>query len=313
MYAYFTQPRKDSLMFQGMMAGSKAGLINRMNDPNSVFGDTVSAVLGGHSIRRTGPTLEKLSQVNLNKAYAIYKERFADASGFTFVFVGNIDTVTIKPLLEKYLASLPALHQGEKARDLHIHIPGGIIERTVYKGAEPKATVSLVFSGSFDYSFENSLMMDALKETVAIRLLERLREDESGVYSPSASVRTGKLPEARFSFSISFGCAPQNVDKLIASALDEIEKIKKQGPPQVNVDKFRAENQRTIETQLKTNSFWLGYLSGQLQSEESLDQINNYSAELNKITPADVKEIAVKYLTGTNYIKLVLMPEKAVN
>ena len=309
MYAYVTQPRKDSLMFQGMIARSKASMANRMNDPNSVFQDTVSAVLGNHSYRRTGPSIEKLNQINLNKAFEIYKERFANERGFTFVFVGSFDTEKIKPLLEKYIASLPATDKVEEAKDLHITIPPGVIEKKVYKGTEPKATVRLVFSGPFDYSMENKQKLDALKETLEIRLLERLREDEGGVYSPSAGIASAKYPEQRYNFTISFGCAPQNVDKLIASALDEIEKIKASGPPQVNVDKFRAEDQRTMETALKTNRFWLGYLTGQLQNQESLDQIDNYSKQLNAITPADVKEMAVKYLSGKNFIKLILLPE----
>jgi zinc protease len=309
MYAYVTQPRKDSLMFQGMIARSKASMANRMNDPNSVFQDTVAAVLGNHSYRRTGPSIEKLNQVNLDKAFDIYKERFANEHGFTFVFVGSFDPEKIKPLLEKYIASLPATDKVEEAKDLHITIPPGVIEKKVYKGTEPKATVRLMFSGPFDYSMENEQKLDALKETLEIRLLERLREDEGGVYSPNAGVATSKYPQARYNFNISFGCAPRNVDKLIASALDEIEKIKVSGPPQVNVDKFKAEDQRTTETALKTNGFWLGYLTGQLQNQESLDQIDGYSKQLNAITPADVKEMAVKYLSGKNFIKLILLPE----
>lgn len=310
MYAYVTQPRKDTSMFKSMIARSKASLVNRLNDPASVFQDTVSAVLGNHNIRRTGPSVEKLNEVNLDKAYTIYKERFANERGFTFVFVGSIDTASIKPLLAKYIASLPVKEKAEQARDLNINIPSGVIEKAVYKGTEPKATVNMVYSGSFDYSFENKLKMDALKETLQIRLIERLREDEGGVYSPGVRLSTSKLPQGRFSIMITFGCAPQNADKLIASALDEVSKIKANGPPQLNVDKFKAESQRSTETALNTNSFWLGYLLSQLQNNEQLDQIDGYSKQLTAISPNDVEDMANKYLTGKNFIKMVLLPEK---
>jgi zinc protease len=309
-YAYITEPRKDSLMFLGMLDQTKAAIANRLNEPKNVFQDTISSVLSNNNIRKTGPSLEKISRISLDKAFAIYKERFATEGNFTFVFVGNIDTQAIKPLLEKYLGSLPGVGKFEQAKDLHINIPAGIITRTVYKGTEPKATVELVFSGPFDYSLENKLKMDALTETLQIRLMERLREDESGVYTPSARINISKYPQGRFSLTILFGCAPQNADKLIASALDEVNKIKISGPLQGNVYKFKAENQRAIETALKTNSFWLGYLSGQIQNQEKLDQIGNYSANLNQITVADIKEVANKYLSDDNYIRLVLLPEK---
>ncbi|MDB5109106.1 MAG: insulinase family protein, partial [Mucilaginibacter sp.] len=108
MYAYLTEPRTDVNQFKSIIQRSKASLANRGSDPATVFKDSVSAFLGSYNIRRTPPTLAKLDEINLNRAYQIYKERFADASGMTFTFVGAIDMVTIKPLLEKYIASLPA-------------------------------------------------------------------------------------------------------------------------------------------------------------------------------------------------------------
>ncbi len=308
-YAYFTEPREDTAIFKGMIARSKAGLANRASDPNSVFSDTVSAVMGSNNIRRTGPSLQKLEEINPDKAYQVYKERFAYASNFTFTFVGSIDTNTIKPLLEKYLGSLPSTGQHEQAKDLNIHAPAGRIDKTVYKGSEPKATVYLVYTGKYDYSPENDVKMDALKEALEIRLLQRLREDESGVYSPGVQESTTKLPQQRYSFLIHFGCAPQNVEKLIASTLDEINKLKKDGPLQENVDKWRAEDKTSFEPQLKTNGFWLGYIDGQLQNDQDLNQVNNYNNLLDSVKPGDVKTMAGKYLSGENYIRLVLMPE----
>jgi zinc protease len=311
-YACFTEPREDTAIFKGIIARSKARLANRGSDPNSVFNDTASAVIGNYNIRRTGPTLQKLEQVSLDKAYQIYKERFADAANFTFTFVGNIDINTIKPLLEKYLGSLPSTGQHEQAKDLNIHAPAGRIEKTVYMGSEPKATVYLVYTGKYDYSPENNVKMDALKETLEIRLLERLREDESGVYTPGVQESTGILPQQRYSFLVHFGCAPQNVEKLIASTLDEIDKLKTAGPLQENEAKWRAEEKTSFEPQLKTNNFWLNYLTGQLQNGLDLNQLNNYNYLLDTVKPEDVKKMAGKYLSGDNCIRLVLKPEAPV-
>ncbi|MCX2584442.1 M16 family metallopeptidase [Pedobacter sp. MR22-3] len=311
MYAYFKQPRKDTVLFKNYVSRTKASLANRMNDPASVFNDTVSAVLSNHNLRRASPTIATLDKINLERAFTIYKERFADASGFTFVFTGSIDTTAIKPLLEKYVASLPALNKKEKAKDLHINIPAGLITKTVHKGTEAKANVMLVFSGLFDYSFANDLKLDALKETIEIRLIERLREEEGGVYSPSIRAQTSKLPQGRFNLTISFGCAPMNVEKLITSTLDEVNKIKSNGPLQVNLDKFKAETQRSIELQLKSNNFWQNYLLGQVQNNEPLDAVNEYSKDVSSMTTEDIKSMANKYLNGKNFIRLVLLPEKS--
>ena len=152
--------------------------------------------------------------------------------------------------------------------------------------------------------------MDALKETIQIRLIERLREEEGGVYSPGIRAATSKLPQGRFSLTVSFGCAPQNVEKLIASTLDEVNKIKANGPLQVNLDKFKAETQRSIELQLKSNNFWQSYIVSQIQNKEPLDVVNAYSEDVDKITTEEIKAMANKYLSGKNFIRMVLLPEK---
>jgi zinc protease len=308
-YAYYTAPRKDTAIFNSIVERSKAGLANRANDPQSVFKDSVSATLYHNNVRKTGPSIEKMNQVSLDRAYAIYKERFADASTTTFTFVGNIDTTAIKPLLEKYLAVLPTTYSGEQARDLGIHIAAGKITRDIYKGTEPKATVALFWSGTYQFSPENNVTLDALKECLEIRLLERLREDESGVYSPGAYVQMSKYPDNRYMFIVQFGCGPQNVDKLIASTLDEVKKLKTSGPQQVNVDKWRVENLRERETDMQTNGFWLNFLTGQQNDNEPYTTVNTFIQCLQSVTTASVKAAAEQYLSGENFIRLVLLPE----
>lgn len=309
-YLYFTAPRKDKEMFEAMIAQQKGILENRSSDPNSVFADTVSAVLGNYNIRRTGPTLAKLEQINLDRAFDIYKDRFADASDFTFTFVGSFKVDEIKPLLEEYLGSLPSVKRVENAKDLGIVPPAGKITKTVYKGKEEKATVRLVFSGDYVYNEDTNNQLDALGEVLQIKLIERLREEESGVYSPGTRMGYSKFPRNRYSFTVAFGCAPENIDKLVSATLDEINKIKTNGAQAGDIEKFIAEEQRSTETQLKQNGFWLGYLTSQLQNNESPTKVLTYLDSLKKITPEDLKEAAKKYLSGDNLIKLVLLPEK---
>jgi len=308
-YAYFTNPRKDINMFESIMARSRASLINRNNDPNSVFSDTVNAVLSNNNYRRTGPSLDKLNKIDLDKAYSIYKDRFSDAANFTFVFVGSFNVDTIKPLIEKYLGSLPAVYRNESFKNLAINMPEGVISKTVYKGSASKATVDLFFPGKFDYLNENVLQMEALKEILQIRLLERLREEESGVYSPAVYLNTAKLPDACYSFVVSFGCDPHNVKKLINSTMEEIARIKTDGPSQTNIDKFKAEYINSTDVQLQSNDFWLGYLSNQYRNQEAVDEISTYKDRLQKIDTNILKTAANKYLNGKNEIELVLMPE----
>jgi zinc protease len=303
-YAYLT----DANQFQSIIQRSKAAIANRGSDPGTVFKDSVSAFLGNYNIRRTPPTLAKLDQINLDRAYQIYQERFANAAGTVYTFVGAIDMKTIRPLLEKYIASLPSKGSVQQAKDLLIYPPKGRIAKNIYKGTEQKANVQLYFTGEFTYTAKEKLQLDALKETLGFRLLERLREDEGGVYTPGVYAGVSKVPNPRYNFVITFGCAPQNVDKLIESSLDEVNKLKTQGPPQVNIDKYKAEKQRSQETDVKTNKFWLSYLSGNLQNNDPLTGLNSFNADLQSVTTESIKLTAQKYLSGKNYIRFVLLP-----
>ena len=309
-YLYFTQPRKDAETYKGLIAQQKGGLANRGNDPTSVFADSVAAILGNYNVRRTGPSIEKINQVSLDRAFEIYKDRFADASDFTFVFVGSFNPAELKPMLEKYLGSLPSTNRKETARDLGIQIPAGKIDKKIYKGQEPKANVRLVFSGDYTWSEKHNNQLNALAEVLTIKLIERLREDEGGVYGVGARASYTKFPKGRYSFSISFGCAPENVEKLISSTLDEINKIRVNGALAGDIEKFIAEENRTTETQLKDNGFWLGYLTSQLQNEEDPKQVLGYLESLKELNPESLKATAQYRLSPDNFIRMVLLPEK---
>jgi len=309
-YLYFTQPRKDPDIWQSNITQTKSVLANRSLDPTSVFQDTVSAVLSDHNFRRMIPSMERLNSASLDKAYGFYKDRFADANGFTFTLVGSFDIDKIKPLLEKYLGSLPSAKGDETYKNLGIHIPAGQMTKEVHKGIGDKSSVQLVFSGEYDFNPDNNLQVDALNEILNIKLIERLREKEAGVYAPGVRANFVKIPNQRYSIIVYFGCAPANVEKLINATMDEINKIKQNGPEAVDIQKFIAEETRSTEVQLKENTFWAAHLTASSQNGEDPDAVLHHIKDLNKVTVQSVKDAANKYLSGNNLIKLILLPEK---
>ncbi|WP_039867176.1 pitrilysin family protein [Pedobacter sp. BAL39] len=309
-HAYVTAPRKDQEAFNILMSRSKDQLLNRSNGPAQVFSDTVALVLGNNHIRRRPQTMKSLESLQLDKAYEIYKKRFADASAFTFVFVGNMDLETMRPLLEKYLGSLPSTGAKEQIRDVGINIPPGRITKTVYNGAVQKSSVLLAYSGAFDYTFDHTIQMNALADALKISLTERLRDQEGGTYTPNVQMTLSRYPKSRFGLLISFDCAVQNVEKLIASAQDELDKMRKTGPSEEHLQKFKAARRIGLQTGSTNNEFWLDYLTGQVMNKESLTQFFDYGAALNQLSVKSVQQAAANFIQDKNYVRLVLMPEK---
>ena len=310
LYLYFTVPRKDTMIFSNIISRGKAGFEGRNNSPEAVFRDSVAVIMGMHNYRRMPITAASLDSINQDEALKIYKERFANAADFTFMFVGSIDTAKLIPLIERYIGSLPASTAKEQYRDLGLHTPDGKVSYTMQKGNDNKAVVNLTYSGKYTYNDANNMQLSALGTILQYKITERIRETEGGAYSPRAGVSYSKLPDARYAFSIQITCAPGSVDKLIAATADEVEKLKKVGPSAEDINKFTAEQTRTMELQLHSNGFWQQYISSHLQYNESMNSILHYNDRLKAVSAESVKKAADQYLTGENYIKLVLMPEQ---
>ncbi|WP_343704175.1 insulinase family protein [Chitinophaga sp.] len=309
-YAHGTNPRKDPILFKKNMDEFKVYLQNADDSPENVYADTITSVMSSNNLRERKPTLAELDQISLDRSFEFFKDRFADASGQTFVFVGNFEVEKIKPLLETYLGGLPATGRKEKFVDRGGKPLTGNVTRIVKKGIEDKAQVKLFFHGDYDYAADNNLQLSALSDVLEFKVLERLREKESGVYSPRVGVSYEKYPQPYYNLTISFSCASANVDKLVNAALDEIEKIKKEGATAVDIEKFRAESARAMEVSLRENNFWLSYITSKLKTDEDPLSVLRHAERLKQVTEASVKAAAVKYLGGANYFKAVLVPEK---
>ncbi|ATP56265.1 peptidase M16 [Pedobacter ginsengisoli] len=309
-HLYFTAPRKDTALFRTIIRNSAQQISGRYTDPNNVFADTISAVLGAYNLRRAGPSLEKLNSITLDKVSKIYKERFADAGDFTFFFVGSFNPDTLRLQVEQCLASLPSSGVIEQAKDLGIRTPKGKISKVVKAGKEDKATVKLVFTGDYEFNAENNLSLSALKEILQFRLTERLREVEGGVYTPGVLMNRTKYPASRYSFTVNFGCAPANVEKLIAATLDELKQLRENGISPIDLQKFKAEQIRQNELMEKSNSFWLNYLSSQYLDGEDPKAFLKANTEIEQLNVGTLQQAAKKYLNEDNYIRFVLLPKQ---
>jgi zinc protease len=138
-YLTFTEPRGDPEAFRAATRQWTAALANRQALPDAAFEDALNAAVTQNHLRAQPMSQAHLAQMNLDKSLAFYKNRFADASDFTFVLVGSFDLPTIKPLVERYLGSLPALHRREAGRDVGIRPPAGVVEREIRKGSAPSS------------------------------------------------------------------------------------------------------------------------------------------------------------------------------
>src|SRR6185369_2259713 len=203
-----------------------------------------------------------VDQWNLGKSLAFYKARFADASNFTFVFVGSFKPDAIKPLVETYLASLPATRARETFRDLGIVAPTGVIEKTIEKGIAPKSQVAIVFSGPFEYDEQHKLALRAMTLVLQSRLLDTIRQELGGTYSITAAPVTQKFPKPEYRVRIEWTCDPARTATLVRRVFDEIASLKARPLSRGQVALVHDSLLQEFEKNSQDNGYLLNQISG---------------------------------------------------
>ncbi len=311
LHLYFTSPRKDKDAFESFKTKEKQVAANQLSNPMAFYSDEL-----GKLMTKNHPRADRFSRpedydkINLDRSIQIYKERFANAADFTFFFVGSFDEDSIRPLLEKYIGSLPGSPARENFRDLGIRPPSGKVEKVVNKGSEPQSIVYMIMTSPSPYNEKENYLLQSLADVLNIKLVEQLREKKGGVYGIRASGSQSKYPYTRSSFSISFPCAPENVDTLSMAAMDELKKIINKGISAEDLEKVKEQQKRKLEVDMKQNRFWMNSLYDAYYLGNNPAEILNKQKQTESLTSKMLQDAAKKYINLNNYIRVVLKPDK---
>lgn len=308
-YLGFTQPRKDSALFTAYIARQKGIVKNLLADPENYFFDQYTRSRTQNNPRaELIPTETDIDRIDYNRVFEIYRERFADASGFTFFLVGSFKTDSIKPLIETYLASLPSLRKPEEWKDMGIRAPENKVDLPVYKGKDPKSIVAMYAEASEPWDPVESHMFSSLGQLLNIRYTDVLREEMSGIYGMGVNVGLVKIPFEHWEISMMIPCSPDNTDVLFKAAIDEIVKIQKEGVTAEDLTKVKEAQRREMEKNLKENNYWIGQL---IESQRLNDPglITRNAERIEAITSERLQQVARK-IDLSKYVRVVLYPEK---
>ena len=311
-HLYFTSPRKDGDLFTAFVTSQQAMVQNMLSDPRTIFQDSVQRMMYAYHPRSARfPRPRDFDKLSLDRSLEIYKERFANARGWTFYIIGSFDLANLKPLIATYLGTLPSSTTPSPSfKDLGIRPVKGVVRKEIKKGHEPKSVISIAFTGETPYSEEEQLKLQALIEVMNIKLIETLREELSGIYGGGMNGGLSKNPYGSYNINLTLPCGPENVDKLIKAAFVEIQKIKDNGPTEADLNKVRESFLKQYQEDLKDNGYWANRLqrSGELGNNPS--SILALEARIKQVTPKDLQEAAMKYFNLYNYFQAVLNPEK---
>jgi len=255
-------------------------------------------------------TEEQIDKINIEDIKKFYAERFKDGSDFTFTFVGDFKVDELKPLIAKYLGSLPNLGRKETYFDDGVRVEKELVKYEVFENLEAQSKSIRAYNKNFDYNVKNRFIIFCADEILKRMLNEEIREKQNLVYSISVqSYGISKFPEQKYSIIIMFDSDPNNKDKIFRESEKVIEKLKVGDFPDHYLDESIKAHLRKYELDKQSNRWWTSAISDYYHEKEPLEIAETLDKIIKSITKEDIKKLAINTFDN-KYIEASLMPKK---
>jgi zinc protease len=307
----FTAPGDDEEAFVLIKRQLEAAYANRDSNPNAVFAEKVAAVNTNDHYTARPLTLPRIATLDRATMNAFYRGRFTNAADFTFFMVGAFKVEEVLPIVARYVGSLPSTGtSSSRFKDVGITFPTAVEKVLVEKGREPKGTTVLSFAADPPLEENEQGRVEAATEVLEIALRDILREELGETYNVSVSL-SQRLPQATGgSIGVRFGSAPENVDRMVARVMQEVQRLQNEGPSADLTERAKESARRTYETSVKQNGFWLGRLQSAKLLGRDPTLVLQRLQRIDAITPALLQETFRKYFPMDRYTLVTLVPEK---
>jgi zinc protease len=308
-YLSFTAPRMDNDAFTSYKNRMKASLANQEANPMVALQDTLRKALYMNHPRTFRMKADLVDQIDYAKIMDMYKDRFKDASDFTFIFVGNIKPEEVEPMIETYLGSLPSINRKETFRDNKIYMRQGEYKNIFSKQLEtPKATVLVINNGKCAYTLKNQIMMSMLSQILDIMYTESVREKEGGTYGVSAYGSISKYPKEEAVLQIYFDTDPAKRAKMTEIILNELNQFANEGPSAENLNKVKEFKLKKHKEDTKENGYWVSVLDEYFWDQTDMN--TGYDEMVNSITAKDLQEFTKALLDQNNRVEVSMTSEE---
>ena len=309
LYLNITEPRFDNEEFLIGINQIKAVLPNLEKMPQLKLQKLIRETLyGGHErvLTINGELVEKANIADFEKAS---RRLFGNVAGPTVYVVGNVDAETLKPLVTKYIASLPGGKKGSKFIDRKEDLVKGNVTKNETMAMEtPKSTVLQVYTANTPYSIKNEVLLDIAKLYLDMVYVETLRESEGGTYGAGVATVCGREPKDVAILQVVFETNPESAEKLAKLAVDGVQKLIAEGIPADKFDMIIKNVQKNIPQDRISNSYWGSTLQKFVEFGDKYD--NEYEEAVNTATPEAVVEAVKKLVETDNFIQLIVSPEE---
>jgi zinc protease len=302
LYLKFTEPRIDTVAVRNWQS------VNRTRGMDAIQLQ-MNRFLTNENPRGRPIFGRMLDSVNLDSAIAFYRDRFGDATGFTFVLVGDFDINTVKPLIEKYLGGLPAHGKQEMFVDRQVRPKQGPIRHTLtINTPDPVSRSQVVFTGPFEFTRKTQREIGAVATILQMRLTEKLREELGGTYTVQAGTEAGNEPYPHYRIVISYTSAPQRAKEMQDAVFAVIDSLRRFGPTAAELQAAKEVQRREVETGQQRNEYWAGMISGYIRNGWDLGALTQELRMSTEFTIESLHKVATEYLRDDRSIVVTSIP-----
>jgi zinc protease len=306
----FTAPRADPQAFQVFREQVKRSLEAESARSEVLFAHAVQAALTGEHPRAQPLTPAAADRLDLDQSMALYRDRFGDAGDFLFMVVGNVTPSALRPLAERYLASLPTRGRIEAPRDLGVRTPPGIVRRDIRVGQDPRSQVSLSFTGTFVNTPVARQQITTMAQMLGGHLTRVLREEMGGTYGVGVEPQFFWYPQPEYRVTVTFACDPDRLDALLAATWKTIEQFREVGPSANQVADALVTRRRDREAWQRDNEQMMARLLQAYTRGEDLRQALDDAALDREITVETVRDAARQVLSPDRYVLVTQRPDR---
>ncbi len=280
--------------------------INRAAPGSLAWEKFRQVVYPGHAYGSIFPTEAGLKSYTLQDVKEFYYNQFGAARTHLYV-VGQFDAVKVKAGIEKTFGSW------KKGTEAIRNVPTINAKRTFDVIDRPAAPQSTIYLGMpamspSDADFIKFTVMDSLLgSSFGSRITSNIRENKGYTYSPGSFIwnrfKTGYWVESADVTTESTGAS-------IKEILFEIDRLKKETPTAAELQGIKNYLVGIYVLQNSTRAGVIGQLENVNYNELSGDYLATYVQNLASVKPADISEMAKKYL-ATEKMTLVVVGDKS--
>ena len=307
-YLYVTQPRKDPAAYESFKERMQSFLINREANPNVTYNDAIAAARYGNNPRTAPTTMETLAKADYERIQAIYRQLFCEMNDCNVILVGNIDLQSLRPLLCRYVASLPAKNSINSQRTAALPAVRKVDETLIYRRRQdtPYASVSIFYDFELPYEPKSDVMLKTFKLILQMMYTDTIREESGGAYHVSVNTELDGLKMPNALLKIAFRTDPQRYEELIPLVYEQLLRLAEHGPTQELLQKSKEFLLKAYRQQARSNHYWLHILYNMVYRGVDFD--TDYEKTTEAVSAHDVQQLCAEIIAQKRRIEVTMLP-----